>query len=101
MAFGMTLAGMAKTIIPVVWDVDPGQLPGWMNRFTALDLRDDLAHRIGPALDGIAARVSAKKQHGALAVGAIVAGLLLFGAAQDEKERQKQRQKLRRLRRSR
>ncbi len=29
-----------KELIPVVWDVDPGSLPGWAAEYQALDLRD-------------------------------------------------------------
>lgn len=28
-----------KSIIPIVWDLDPSELPGWVNRRQALDLR--------------------------------------------------------------
>lgn len=101
-AVGVALS-VKKAIIPVVWDIDPGKLPGWLNRFQAIDLREDTQRRLGPAIDQLANRVQAKKQQGieekrqqgALVVGAIVAGLALLGAAQDEEERRKQRRRRR------
>jgi len=93
MAFGMALAGMRKMIIPVVWDMDPGRLPGWMNRFTALDLRENLPGQIGPALDQIAKRVHAKKQQGALVVGALITGIAWLGHAQERKRSRARRRR--------
>lgn len=29
-----------KNFIPVVWDIDPSELPVWINRFQAIDLRN-------------------------------------------------------------
>ncbi len=70
-ALGLALGGARKTIIPVVWDTDPGKLPGWMNRFTALDLRENLPAQLGPSLDQLARRVHAAKQEGALVFAAL------------------------------
>jgi hypothetical protein len=81
-AVGSALAASGKTIIPVVWDIDPARLPGWMSRFQALDLRANLVNRLGPSLDRIAVRIHADKQQGALVVGAFVAALLLLAMSE-------------------
>jgi TIR domain len=84
-ALGSTIGaigGASKTIVPVVWDMDPSKLPGWMSSFQAIDLRKNLLTGIGPNLDAIAARIHAKKQQGALVVGALVAGLILLAASE-------------------
>lgn len=81
-ALGGVIGGVGKTIVPVVWDIDPAKLPGWMSRFQAIDLRKNLLTGIGPNLDAIAARIHTKKQQGALIVGALVAGLILLAASE-------------------
>ncbi len=30
----------SKTIIPLVWDIDPSELPGWLRKYQAFDLRN-------------------------------------------------------------
>ncbi len=90
---GLALAGSRKTIIPVVWDIDPGKLPGWMNQFTALDLREDLSAQIAPALDHLAKQVHAGKQQGALVFSALVAGVLLLGNAQEQQRKRARRRR--------
>lgn len=87
--FGVALAsaigavgGASKTIVPVVWDMEPSELPGWMSRFQAIDLRKNLLTGIGPSLDAIAQRIHAKKQQGALVVGALVVGLILLASSE-------------------
>jgi hypothetical protein len=84
-ALGSTIGaigGASKTIVPVIWDMEPSKLPGWMSHFQALDLRKNLLTGIGPSLDEIARRIHAKKQQGALVVGALVAGLILLAASE-------------------
>jgi hypothetical protein len=92
-ALGAALAGPRKTLIPVVWDMDPGKLPGWMNQFTALDLRENLAAQIGPALDHLARRVQAGKQQGAVIFAAFVAGVLAIGHAQEQERKRARRRR--------
>lgn len=91
-AVGVAL-GASKTIIPVVWDVDPGKLPGWLNRFQAVDLREDLPSRLGPALDHLAGRVKAKKQEGAVIFAALIAGLALLAATGTDEENKPRRRR--------
>lgn len=81
-ALGSVVGGGSKTIVPVVWDMDPAKLPGWMSRFQAIDLRANLVDGISKSLDEIAARIHARKQQGAIVVGVLVAGLLLLAASE-------------------
>jgi hypothetical protein len=37
--FGGAFFAEGKTIIPIVWDMKPEELPGWMKQFHAIDLR--------------------------------------------------------------
>jgi hypothetical protein len=68
----------SKRIIPICWNMDPSNLPGWLNRIQALDLRgrtyEDLAHH----LRKIASDISADKQKGALIAGAFLTGLIVL-----------------------
>ncbi len=65
-----------KKIIPIVWDMSPQELPGWLNQRQALDLRgrtwDDLALQARRIADAI----KADKLQGALLAGAMLFGLI-------------------------
>ncbi len=79
-AVGSGIGGSGKTIVPVVWDMDPSNLPGWMSRFQAIDLRANLLGGISESLDRIAQRIHAKKQQSALVLAGLVAGLVILAA---------------------
>jgi hypothetical protein len=53
---GMAL-GLRKKLVPVVWDMQPSQLPGWLKEVQALDLRgltiDNANRRIAAIAKGI------------------------------------------------
>lgn len=62
-----------KTIIPIIWDINPENLPGWMGQYHALDLRkmpDESG--LGDALSNIANRIKSDK----VKAFAVVAGIL-------------------------
>jgi hypothetical protein len=62
-----------KTIIPIIWDIEPESLPGWMGQYHALDLRKmPDASGLGNALSQIANRIKSEKLKGL----AVVAGIL-------------------------
>ena len=68
-----------KKIVPIVWDMDPSELPGWINQFQAMDLRfvktiDEVREKIS----SIAQEVKADKQKGELLVGLLIAGLIFL-----------------------
>ena len=68
-----------KKIVPIVWDMDPNELPGWINQFQAMDLRfvktiDEVREKIF----SIAQKVRADKQKGELLIGFLIAGLIFL-----------------------
>ncbi|MFH0801120.1 MAG: toll/interleukin-1 receptor domain-containing protein [bacterium] len=69
--------GMGKKIIPIVWDMPPSELPGWMNQIQAIDLRE----RVWPdipieIIEQISMAIKADKLPGELIVGALLFGLI-------------------------
>lgn len=70
--------GAKKRIVPVVWDIDPSKLPGWVIKHHAIDLRScggvqGLKAHIG----SIAKAINATKSLGLLIIGAVFVGLLV------------------------
>ena len=72
--------GAAKVVIPIIWDMEPSNLPGWLKQIQALDLRGKSPDALRTEVGRIATRVQQKKQTLALVVGGIVLALLLFGS---------------------
>lgn len=71
-----------KEVVPVVWDIDPSNLPGWTNRYQALDLRGRAIGDLKVQIASIADRIKAKKPQGYLIAGALVVGLLLLASGE-------------------
>lgn len=65
-----------KKIVPIVWDMDPAELPGWISRYQALNLSgatiDEAKERVGE----IAEKIKSDKLVGGLAVAALIGGLI-------------------------
>jgi hypothetical protein len=72
---GSALDG-SKRLIPVVWDMEPTELPGWVNQHQALDLRSSTPLQIHERITAIAARIKQDKNRGLLIGGSLVAGLI-------------------------
>jgi broad specificity phosphatase PhoE len=51
-----------KNVIPVVWDMDPAQLPGWLHEYQALDLRGDDAQQIRSRVESLVQKLAREKQ---------------------------------------
>ncbi len=66
----------AKKLVPVVWDMPPSELPGWVNQKQALDLRGRTWSDLATQLQHIAERIKSDKTQGALILGALILGLL-------------------------
>lgn len=64
-----------KKIVPVVWDMSPAALPGWLDRYQALDLR-------GATIQQLAMRIAeiARSIHSDKAVGNLIGIGLIFAA---------------------
>jgi hypothetical protein len=65
-----------KRVIPIVWDLAPSELPGWIRERQAIDLRGGTWDDLALAVQGLANAIMADKRNGALLVGAIFFGLL-------------------------
>jgi hypothetical protein len=79
--FGGSLA-LNKRIVPVVWDMRPEELPGWMKEFQAVDLSKGL-NDLRPVLDSITVNLKLDKQReGFFVVAGVV--LLIFLLASSE-----------------
>lgn len=63
-----------KKLVPVVWDMEPAQLPGWINRTQALNLLSP--SQVDEQIAAIAARIKASKVRGMLIAGILVAGFM-------------------------
>jgi hypothetical protein len=51
-----------KKVIPVVWDMDPAQLPGWLREYQALDLRGNDAQQIRSRVENLIQQLVREKQ---------------------------------------
>lgn len=65
-----------KRVVPIVWDLPPSELPGWLKERHALDLRGGSWDDLALAVQDIAAGIMADKRKGALVAGAVVFGLI-------------------------
>lgn len=68
--------GTEKKLIPVVWDMDPAELPGWTKTVQALDLRSASIKDAREQVSKIAERIKANKLKGILIVGIVLAAIL-------------------------
>jgi len=74
---GMAM-GDLKRIIPIVWDMDPSQLPGWTNQAHAINLRGMTLENGKAKMASIANNIKNEKTKGFLIFGTIIFGLLMF-----------------------
>jgi hypothetical protein len=63
-----------KDLIPVVWDMDPGDLPGWTNQIHALDVRRQSPEQIQAQIQALARRLKSSKDKGFLIGAGLVVG---------------------------
>ena len=68
--------GTEKNIVPVVWDMDPSELPGWVKNIQALDLRNMLLTEASEQVSKISEQIKADKFRGCLIVGLLIAAIL-------------------------
>ena len=62
-----------KRIVPVVWEIAPEQLPGWISQSQAVDIRNKTIEEIRAAFSTIASRIKIDKRNAWIAAGALVA----------------------------
>jgi len=63
-----------KDVIPVVWDMEPANLPGWTNQMHALDVRQQSPAQIQAHIQTLARRLKASKDKGFLIGASLVVG---------------------------
>lgn len=69
-----------KKLVPIVWDMPPSQLPGWVSHFQALNLAGASSAEVQAQISGIAERIKSDKARGLLIAGLLLAGLFVFGS---------------------
>ncbi|MHB1269140.1 MAG: toll/interleukin-1 receptor domain-containing protein [Acidithiobacillus ferriphilus] len=65
-----------KKLVPIMWDVEPNDLPRWIADYQGLILSGATMENINLQVTQLAAKVKANKVKGQLVAGAIFAGLL-------------------------
>jgi len=70
----------AKNVVPVVWDMSPSELPGWLGRLQAIDLRGKAIDSLQREVSALADRIQSDKTRGLLIFGALVLGLFVLGS---------------------
>jgi len=68
--------GTEKNLVPIVWDMDPSELPGLLKNVQALDLRNTSLSEARDQVSTIAERIKADKFRGYLIVGLVIAAIL-------------------------
>lgn len=70
-----------KKIVPIVWDMPPSKLPGWVCRYQALNLSGLPINKAQEKISEIADRIKSDKFVGRLAIATLIGGL--FWASRD------------------
>jgi ABC-type uncharacterized transport system substrate-binding protein len=65
-----------KRLVPILWDMAPSDLPGWVNQKQALDVRGRTPQDLAAEVQKIARQIAADKQQQVL----LIAGLIALGA---------------------
>ncbi|MEW6667630.1 MAG: toll/interleukin-1 receptor domain-containing protein [Thermodesulfobacteriota bacterium] len=68
-----------KRIVPVIWNMPPSHLPGWLSRYQALDVRGATLDVLQEKVIRIADEIRAKKAQGLLLLGCLLLALAVFG----------------------
>jgi hypothetical protein len=71
--------GANKKLVPIVWNVAPHELPGWMREYQAVNLGGANQEEARAAIDRISETIKSEKQKGLVILGMVIAGLMLFG----------------------
>lgn len=71
----------SKVLIPIIWDISPNELPGWVRSVQAIDLRGSTLLSLQSQVAAIANRINQEKTRSLIIVaGAVVLGILFFGS---------------------
>jgi hypothetical protein len=77
---GMAI-GASKRLIPILWDIEPSQLPGWVRERQALDLRHASLEELRASMAGIAETFKQQRARGLMILGTLAFAFIAFGAA--------------------
>jgi hypothetical protein len=77
-----------KKLVPIMWDLQPSDLPRWIADFQGLILSGATMENINLQMSQLAERVKSDKLKGQLVAGAVFAGLLYLLANQSNKPSQ-------------
>jgi hypothetical protein len=69
--------GANKKLIPIIWDMKPTELPGWVSGFQALDLGRHSPEEVRQEVAAIAERIKTSKKTALLVAGLALAALFL------------------------
>ena len=69
-----------KRVVPIVWEIAPSELPGWMNQYHAIDLREKTYEDLRAEIARIAEDMKAEARTGYLIAGAVILALLIAGS---------------------
>ncbi len=69
-----------KKLVPIVWDMPPSELPGWIQGYQALDLGHASVEEIKIQMTAIAQRIKADKAKGLVIAGLILAAIFALGS---------------------
>jgi TIR domain-containing protein len=69
-----------KKIVPIVWDIPPSQLPGWIGHIQAVNLAGASPEQIQAQITAVAGQIKADKAKGLLIGGLLIAGLFALAA---------------------
>ncbi|MDD4957338.1 MAG: toll/interleukin-1 receptor domain-containing protein [Candidatus Omnitrophica bacterium] len=66
-----------KTIVPLLIDISPEELPGWIDRHQAIDIKQ-APEKLHKAIENVAERIKIDKFWAGVVVGALVFLLILY-----------------------
>lgn len=69
-----------KKLVPIVWDMPPSELPGWVREYQALNLANASLDDVKAQMAAIATRIKTDKQKALLVGGFLLAALLTLGS---------------------
>ena len=67
-----------KKLVPVIWDIAPTELPGWVSQYQVLNLSGKTFDHLRDEVVEISRRIKQDKTSGLLAFGLLVAGIAAF-----------------------
>lgn len=69
-----------KKLVPIVWDLSPSDLPGWVKQYQALNLAGASMEQVKSQMTAIANGIKSDKTQGLVVVGLLVAALFALGS---------------------